>query len=280
MYGHVLPQDWVRDAVDRVGDANNDAVIALKIRCKSGRAAANVSIATTTNDFVFRQGVSTASADSATGTNPTVGATTGRIDLSSSTVSTFSKLVRQINNVDWEAWLVDVPPDLAVEVSAGNGKFLKVEKADATVAAGYSCKLDTSLMAKEAFFAGLTFNGPSTTPHSHDGQVLHEILQIKAKAGFGTNACSIDVIECNDVAGTSAVVKTYPYTVASQGTTITLGTGDEPYVATQNKRLVVRITGGSSTTAAGLRTSSISIIRRSMAIGPGVRKSRMIGNQQ
>jgi hypothetical protein len=280
MYGHVLPQDWVREAVDRVGNATNDATIGLKIRYKGTQAAAHITIAATTNDFVFEQGASTALANTTTGTNPTVGATTGRIDLSSSTVSTFSKLVRQINNVDWEAWLVDVPPDLAVEVSAGNGKFLPVTDQDCTVAAGYSCILDTSLMAKEAFFAGLTFNGPSTTPHSHDGQVLHEILQIKAKAGFGTNACSIDVIECDDVNGTAAVVKTYPYTVASQGTTITLGTGDEPYISTQNKRLVVRITGGSATTAAGVRASSISIIRRSMAIGPGVRKDRMVGNQQ
>ena len=281
-YGYlgVRPEDVRRDPVIIVGDATSDGTVAMKIRFKGNTTyptyIGSVNIVTTTNDLFFRQGTTTALSCYAYGTNPKCGGTAGYIDLSSSTVNTMYKLCKAINYGDWEAWLVDVPGDVGVEISAGVGKFLKQTKRMACYGTTYiSLGIDTSLQSSDAVYMGLTANGPSTNLHPHDGGWIHRILQLQAKASFATVACSIQIWDCDDVNGTSTLKDTNTYAIASSGTAITRGDGVSILYEAQGHRLVAKLAGGSITTAIGLRTWSLKFYRESFPFAPGVSKNSL-----
>ena len=257
----------VRDGVDKSE--------ALRIRYTGSQVAAHVSLAATTCDMTFEQGASTAAAATTTGDNPIapVGGTTGVINLSDASVDTLQKLVDCINaSTDWEAWLEDVPNEVATEVSAGNGAFITtLADQDCTVAAGYAVLLDTSLVTAEEYYAGVTFNGPSNTPHPHDANTEHLLLEIRATATYAGGSEFIEVRACDDVVGGSSVVIWGPVPAAATTVEKIINLNGVPITGVDGRRISVKLyndTGAHTVT-------SLVLARESIVKGPALRASHM-----
>lgn len=259
------PEDWERTSVS---SGQNTAEL-MRIKYIGSEVAAHVSIAATTGDITFEQGPNTTSAVVGIGDNP---GTTGVIDLSALTPKTFHSLQLEINSVaDWECWLTGALPDDAPEAS-GTGYPETAADLDCTGSSGAAIPLEED--NSDWIVAGLTFWKESSEPHNHDGNVLHELLQVKCTLSY-TGVLTIVVFECDDIAGTSVAKLTLAGVAASGSETAfpsDAGIG-EPIMATKSKRLVVKATGG--TTIATDAINSLFILGRSYSYGPGVRKSKL-----
>jgi hypothetical protein len=258
----------VRDGVD--------TSVALRIRYIGSEVAAHVSVDHATDgtcDMKFEQGATTALAATTTGTNPIapVGGTVGIIDMSDASVDTLAKLVRVINAAtDWEAWLEDAPGDEAVEASAGVGLFPASSDSDCTVAAGYAVVLDTSLLTAEEFFAGITQNGPSNTPHPHDANVEHDLIEIRATATYTGGSQFISVYACDDVNGTAELIWG-PVPAAATTVEKVINLSGNPITGTDGRRISVKFyndTGAHTVT-------SLVLARETRIKGPALRSSKM-----
>ena len=309
LYYGIRPEDWIRDAVYRVGDASGDGSIAFRLWfIGKDYAFARVNMATTTNDIVFRQATgtltsqavgagTTAQLSNLNGANPTnvsTAASVGWIDVSDANVNNMFKLVERINNYrasgknDWCAALIDSLPTDAVEISAGNGVFLPGTttttggRASTTAAApnnltlGADIPLDSSLKAKDIFYAGVTLNNSCLKIPSTDNSAIHEILEIRLKATFATTAGSCYYSICNDRTGVvESTTHLKVMTVASTATEHVFGNGSEPFVAAKGRRIVVWMTAGCTTTAISMRSPYIKILRRSYVYGPSPRRRNL-----
>ena len=254
----------VRTGVTRDGV---DKSVAMNIRHTGSELAAHVTIAATTCDMTFEQGASTGAAAVTTGDNP---GTSGVINISDYTY--IAEVVNEINaSTDWEAWLVDAPGDALVEISAGNGVFVTGSDLDCTGANGYAVLLDTSLLTAEEYYAGITFNGPSNTPHPHDANTEHLLLEIRATATYTTaNGTSIAVLACDDVLGTSVVIWG---PIESGATTVEkiINLSGVPVTGTDGKRLVVKMYSATE----DLTVTRLVLARESIVKGPALRASHM-----
>jgi hypothetical protein len=270
MYNCFKPEDWKRFSTLAITDLG----ILLRIRQKNtaamgGEVVAQISVAATTGDITFEQGASVAAAATTTGNNPQVGATPGVIDLSAVSPLTYQGLIAAINKTtDWEAWLVGALPDDSPEVSVGVGDLMTSTDVLCSTDAGGIVANDISQSLMEV--AGLTFNGASIVPHNHDGNVLHELLEVKGTFTY-TGAATLKVFACNDVAGTSTEILNI---VAAASTVEKAYPGDagrgEPIISAKARRIVVKAAAATTLTA-----SSLYINGRSYAFGPGPRKSKL-----
>lgn len=269
-YGTIIrPEDWDRSAISRVGVDKSEA---LRIRYIGSEVVGQVKTVTTSMDLTFEQGATAGTAVVGTGDNP---GTTGVIDLT--TFNTLFKVVQEINTTtDWEAWLEDVPGDYDPNLSAGNGLFAALSDVDCGGADGAAVLLDTSLHTAEDFYAGITYNGPSTDTHGTDHQTIHELLRITALATYGAGIETVSIYECDDDDGTKTLIGG-PF--ACGATTVEKDIPSdigEPICATKGKRISVLMandTGAHTVTKLVLQ-------RRSMIVGPAVRKSKLWSRQQ
>ena len=260
----------VRLGISRDGVDKSEA---LHIRYIGSQLAAHVSLAATTSDITFEQGATTGAANTTTGDNPQVGATPGIIDMSDSAVDTIAKLCGAINaTIDWEAWMVDVPGDEATELSTGNGLFVdNLTDQDCTGAQGYTVLLETSLLTAEEYFAGITFNGPSNTPHPHDANTEHLLLEIRATATYTTGGgTSIAVYACDDVLGTSVLIWG---PVLAGATTVekVINLGGAPITGVDGRRISVKMYSATE----ALTVTRLVLARESIVKGPALRASHM-----
>ena len=264
---YVATVKTVRTGVARVAV---DTVQILKIRYVGSQVAAHVTLAATTGDMTFEQGATTAAAAVTTGDNP---GTSGVINISDLTY--LSELHAMINaSTDWEAWYVDAPPDLAIEVSAGNCAFITtLTDQDCTVAAGYAVLLDTSLLTAEEHYAGITFNGPSNTPHPHDANTEHLLLEIRALATYAADTVYLSVLACDDVLGTAVVIWG---PIQSAATTVekVVNLNGVPITGTDGLRLVVKMYNDTSAFHA-TEPLQLVLARESIVKGPALRASHM-----
>jgi len=210
------------------------------------------------------------------GENPTVpyGGTEGTIDMSEAAVDTIAKLISAINaSPDWEAWAVDLPGDVATEISAGTGIFPTRAATQAKVAAGIAFVLVTSLLTAEEHYAGITFNGPSNTPHPHDANTEHLLLEIRALATYAADTVYLSVLACDDVLGTSVVIWG---PIKSAATTVekVVNLGGVPITGTDGLRLVVKMYNDTSAFHA-TEPLQLVLARESIVKGPALRASHM-----
>ncbi len=214
----------------------------LRIRYKGSQAAAHISIAATTGDITFEQGATTAAADTTTGSNPQVGATPGIIDISNALVADFHSLKRQINlTADWEAWLVDVVPDEATEITAANAMFFTtLTDQDCTGALGFALLADTSLKTAEDFQIGVSLNGPETQIHGTDIGTLVEVYELEANVTYAGATDGIYVYACNDIDGTKVQIDKLPLVSATLTYFPLGGANSYPYWAQVGRRIVFK----------------------------------------
>ena len=257
---NIQPQDWIRKTYSRIA-VDTAKVMTIRYRgTTTGSAAAHISVAATTGDLTFEQGATTAAAAVGTGINP---GASGVIDISS--YSTIAQVVNEINDTqgDWEAWMSDYLPDGDIEVSAANAIYLTAQGAD-NDATGTGLVLygDTSLETAEIFPVGVTLNGPMSTIHSNDRNVLHEVLEINANANMSA-AGTIKVYECDDRAGTSTQIDTL---ALADATATEFALSGEPLYASKGKRLVFEINDAGAFTTMDL----LQIAARSFKFGPSM----------
>jgi hypothetical protein len=252
----------------------NDTAKVMTIRYAgkaTGSVAAHVSVAATTGDLTFEQGATTAAAAVTTGINP---GASGIIDISDYT--TIISVANEINDTqgDWEAWLTDYRPDSDIEISAGNCVYLSGQGTDNDcTGTGLVLYGDTSLETAEFIPFGVTLNGPSSTPHANDMQVLHEVLEINAIASFGGASGGINVYECDDRAGTSsAILDNMPLVTATQTEFALAG---EPLYASRGKRLVFECVDASGAITAAV----FQVASRSFKFGPSYDKLKLYSRQ-
>lgn len=260
----------VRLGISRDGVDKSEA---LHIRYIGSQLAAHVSLAATTGDITFEQGATTAAANTTTGDNPQVGATPGIIDMSNAAVDTIAKLCGAINaTTDWEAWMVDVPGDEATELSTGNGLFVdNLTDQDCTGAQGYTVLLETALMVAEEYFAGITFNGPSNTPHPHDANTEHLLLEIRALATYTTaHHTSIVVLACDDVLGTSEIIWG-PTEAGATTVEKVINLSGVPITGVDGRRISVKMYSSDE----ALTVTRLVLARESIVKGPALRASHM-----
>lgn len=262
----IKPEEWVRRAVS-VADNGTELFGVRYIGSEVVGIITTTSVATA--GLQFEQGATVGAAAGTTGDNP---GTDGAVDTSASGTLTFQALMRKINaTTDWEAWLIAALPDDA-PYSAATNDMAVVADQECQGADGYVVKADTSV--SDYLSAALTENGPSNAPHNHDGQVLHELLQVKAIFGTaGTATVTLTCYKCDDIAGTSTELRTWtaPATAAAQKDYPTDSGIGEPQQSTDTNRLVVKM---SSPTLADHATNKLEILGRSYAHGPGVRKDK------
>ncbi len=268
-YLGIKPEDWVRKSLSFIGDTS----IHLRIRQKKsaadgGEVAAHIIVNGTNGDITFEQGATTGAANTVTGDNPQVGATAGVINLSDLVDNTYHALKIAINATeDWEAWLEGALPDDAVDAS-GTGNFIVQSDLDCTTAAGAAVLGDIS----QAKFtcAGMTFQGPKTKVHKHDGQVLHELLQTKGKATY-SGAGTYKAFSCDDVAGTSTEILDIGAGATGVESAYPTDSGiNVPVASVKDGRLVVKLSAVTTFTVADLF-----ILGQSYAFGPGIRAANL-----
>jgi hypothetical protein len=259
VYG-IQPQDWIRN--QRV--LANDESVMIRIKYIGSQVAAHITTDATTGDILFEQGPSTAGALATIGDNP---GTAGDLDLSD--FSTLKELMTEINKTaDWFSWLVDCPPDLSPEVSAGNCAYVTSESdQDCTVVGGKALVHDTSLPTNGSAYIGVTLNGDPTIPHACDNQVLHEIMQIYCLSDFVTSLDTTKIYSYDDEAGTKTQIGTL--TIADN-TATTFSLSGEPLYSTKGKRFGIVVAGTGTLTTQGIRVTS-----RSYKFGPAVRESKL-----
>ena len=262
----IQPQDWVRSSPV----AQDDETKLFGVKCIGTYAAGIVTVSMVSGAataMVFEQGTSTAAAATGTGANP---GTAGVIDVG---LRDYHGLVRAINAAnDWEAWLESALPDDGM-TSGGSTHFVAAADQDCKVAGGYKVLADNSV--SDYMAVGFSFNGPSSEPHGHDAQVLHELLQVKATlSSVAGMAASLKVYECDDVAGSSSEILevTAPGTKEVERSYPTDAGIGEPIQATKTKRLVVKL---AATTLTDGSSQKLSAIGRSYIYGPGLRKSKL-----
>jgi hypothetical protein len=182
-------------------------------------------------------------------------------------------MIRAINAAnDWEAWLESALPDDAMH-SAGSTDFISAADQDCKVAGGYYVLGDNSTSMYMS--VGFTLNGPSSEPHGHDAQVLHELLQVKAAATSVDDVFpKLKVYECDDVAGSSTEILevTAPGTLIVERAYPTDAGIGEPIQSVDTKRLVVKMVAATLIDGASQRLSALG---RSYIHGPGLRKSKL-----
>lgn len=263
---NVRPEDWKRRSVNSL----NNAGVLLEIKNISEEVAAHISIDTTTGDITFEQGASTAAANTTTGDNPQVGATPGVIDLSALLPKTFHSIKIAVNvTEDWECWLKGALPGDAPETS-GTGVLTVETDLDCKPAAGAKVKLEE--VNADFMCAGLTFNGPSSGPHNHDAQVLHEVLQITHDISYAGTA-TLKLFSVDDVEGTSTEIDDITVGASTVFTEFPSGGNiDEPIGGVDSFRLVVKFAAG---TIHDLAANALTIRGRSYAHGPGLRESKL-----
>lgn len=267
-YGNIgfRPEEWIRTPVSNVGIDTNKV---LGLRYIGSAASGLVTIAATTNDFTLEHGVLGAEA-----VDSTVGSA-GVLDLT--TYTTIQKLLVEINSSpNWEAVAIDLPGDYLTNISAGNGIFIVASPWNAAVQAKTGGMIyplrDTSLGTIEDFGVGITLNGPSSTPHNFDAQVLHEVLEFTANVTFAGSSDGIYVYECDDLKGTKKEIAHYALTSA---TATTFGNGIEPLFSVKDKRIVIIAKDASAElTPVGTTTPTIVVTRRSLIKGPGMNKNK------
>lgn len=259
IYG-IQPQDWVRQ--QRV--LGNDEPVMIRIKYIGSQVAAHITTAATTGNITFEQGATTAAAVVGTGDNP---GTSGVIDLSDH--ATLHSLKNAINlAADWEAWLVDCPPDLSPELSTDNCSYVTTETdQDCTVLHGKALLYDTSLETNESHFLGITFNDDPTIPGANDHQVLHEILEIHSDIDCSTTLDSTKIYEYDDDDGTKTQIGTVTLVDA---TATTISNSGEPIYATKGKRWGIVVAGTGTATVA-----IFSVTARSYRFGPSARRSKL-----
>ncbi len=259
VYG-IQPQDWVR--VQR--SLLNDKPEMIRIKCTGTAAAGIITTAVTTGDITFEQGATAGTATVGTGDNP---GTSGVIDLSDH--ATLHSLKNAINlAADWEAWLVDCPPDLSPELSAGNCSYITSETdQDCKVLGGKALLYDTSLETNESHFLGITLNGDPTTPGANDHQVLHEILDINSNLDWATTLDSSLIYEYDDDTGVKVQIGTV---VLVDNTLTNISNSGEPLYATKGKRWGIVVAGTGALTAA-----VFTVTARSYRFGPSARRSKL-----
>ena len=262
----IQPQDWVRTSPV----VQDDETKLFGVKCIGTYTAGHVTVSSQgciATAMIFEQGTSTAAADTATGANPGTAGTLGTAGRD------FHGMVRAINAAnDWEAWLESALPDDAMH-SAGSTDFIAAADQDCKVAGGYYVLGDNSTSMYMS--VGFSFNGPSSEPHGHDAQVLHELLQVKATlTSVAGMASSLKAYECDDVAGSSSEILevTAPGTKEVERSYPTDAGIGEPIQSVDTKRLVVKL---AATTLTDGSTQRLSALGRSYTYGPGLRKSKL-----
>lgn len=264
----IQPQDWVRTSPV----VQDDETKLFGVKCIGTYTAGHVTVSASAvaagTAMLFEQGTSTAAASVGQGANPGTDGELGVVDRD------YHGMVRAINAAnDWEAWLESALPGDAMH-TLSTTHFVAAADQDCKVAGGYYVLLNNSL--SHYMSANLSLNGPSSEPHGHDAQVLHELLQVKATlASVAGMAGTVKVYECDDVAGSSAeilevlpapgtknVERAYP-TDAGIG---------EPIAAVNTRRLVVKM---AATTLTDGSEQKVAIVGRSYIHGPGLRKSKL-----
>lgn len=265
-----FPEDWT---VKTYGYDAVDLPVALRIKYIGSQEEAHVSIANTTGDMRFEQGATTAAAAVTTGTNP---GTAGVIDISDLTY--MHELINKINvegGGDWEAWPVDLLPDEAVEISAGNAMFkTNLTDRDCTGENGFAVVVDTSLKTAEDFCVGVTFNGPKSQIHNHDANVLHRIHQIRANVTYGGASDGIYVYACNDRDNTKEEIDHLALTSATATNFPASGDIDGVLYQKQGRRLVFKALDASG----AITPVSLYVLASSKVVGPSINKSQLMGN--
>lgn len=262
----IMPQDWIRKA----WLITDDLTRLFGVKYVGSEV---VGIVTTTSvasaGMKFEQGATVGAALGTTGNNP---GTNGVVDTSTSGTKTYHALMRKINaESDWEAWLEAALPDDA-PYSAATNNMAVVADQQAQGDDGYIILADNSV--SDHISAALTFNGPSSGPHNHDANVLHELLQVKANYGTGGSTITLKAYKCDDVSGTSSELRSWTAPSVA-GTEVAYPTDagiGEPQTSTDTRRLVVKMFAA---TIADGSDNSLEILGRSYAHGPGIRKSKL-----
>ena len=264
----IQPQDWVRTSPV----VQDDETKLIGIKCIGTYTAGHVTVsgvggAASGTSFIFEQGTSTAAASVGQGANP---GTTGVLSVVD---RDYHGMVRAINAAnDWEAWLESALPGDGMH-TAGSTHFVAAADQDCKVAGGYFVLLNNSL--SHYMSVGFSLNGPSSEPHGHDAQVLHELLQVKATlTSVAGMAPSLKVYACDDVAGSSSEILevTAPGTKEVERSYPTDAGIGEPIQSVDTKRLVVKLAATTLTDGSAQRLSALG---RSYTYGPGLRKSKL-----
>ena len=260
----IKPEDWVRTSPV----VQDDETKLLGVKCIGTYAVGIVTVSSVggaVTAFVFEQGTGVAAASVGQGANP---GTSGVLDIRG---RDYHAIVRAINAAnDWEAWLESALPGDAAH-TAGTTHFIAAADQNAKVAGGYIVLGDNSVSMWMG--VGFTFNGPSSEPHGHDSQVLHELLQVKATLASIISP-TLKVYECDDIAGSSTEILevTAPGTKDTERTYPTDAGIGEPIQATKTRRLVVKVADATLTDGSSQKLSAVG---RSYAYGPGLRKSKL-----
>lgn len=265
---NALPEEFIKQTFGY--DAVNEPIL-MRIKYIGSQVAAHVSLENTTGDMTFEQGATTDAAAVTTGTNP---GTAGVINISDYTYA--HEVIREINLADdWEAWPVDLLPDEAIEISAGNAMFkTNLDDQDCTGENGFAVVVTTSLKTAEDFCVGVTFNGPSSKIHNSDRGVLHEINQIVANVTFGGATDGIYVYACDDTANTKEEIDHLALASATATTWPSSGNIDEVLYRVDGKRVVFKAADASG----AISSPILRVTATSKVIRPTVNKSKLLGN--
>lgn len=259
----IQPQDWVRTSPV----VQDDETKLFGVKCVGTKVWGIVSTsATIASALKFEQGATSTLAAGTTGDNP------GTNGVLSTIGRDYHAMVRAINAAnDWEAWLESALPADGMH-TGGTSHYVVVADQDAKVAGGYVVLGDSSVSMYLA--VGFTLNGPSSEPHGHDAQVLHELLQLKANIGSTLASPTLKVYACDDVAGSSSEILevTAPGSVNTERLYPTDSGIGEPIQSVKTKRLVVKLATG---TLLQDVDNKLGALGRSYIYGPGLRKSKL-----
>lgn len=268
MFNTIRPEEWIRKSV--LCQSNTPQLMGIKYLGSEAVGIVTVS-ATAATALTFEQGATVGGAAVGTGTNP---GTAGVVTVASKTMH---QVVREIivdGGGDWDAWLIGALPADVAYVSAAS-VFTAAADAECQVDGGYAVLADTSVY--KAFVAALTFNKDSSQLHSHDSQVLHQLLQVRTKFYLSaSNACK--VYACDDIAGTSTEIMTCNLAASidtDKWTPLDGAVSGEPLISVDTGRLVVKLSAG---TFVDDIENELFILGKSYAYGPAADANKLMSN--
>jgi len=264
----IIDKEWTPKNVDFT--AENTSVL-FRVRYIGDEDSGLVDIAST-GDMSFTHGDSGSEAADTT-VNPG-GDTPGTLDLYGGTLdafATYKSIVDMINaSANWEAWLEGALPDDAPYTTTTGHMTEPASAAVATGANGYAVLTDDS--DSKYCVAGLTKNGPSTLIHAGDSGIEWTCHRVIGKSTFASGTSALYLYECDDLAGTSTLLKSF----TAGATTVEVAYPAETTPATENhghtigKRLVAKLVN-----SAAMGTTRIAIHGKWRQVAPAAVKGKM-----
>lgn len=224
-------------------DFGSDVSVLFDLYYIGSLASGIVDIAASGN-MTFKHGVlSSEAADTDTELDPDG---SGIIDVNSD-CTTMQGLMSIINGSDnWRAIPVGLIPDDASYVDASIGDFTQVTGGNCSAAGGYQVKTDDS----DSLYvvAGLSWPDSPTEIQRGNQGVHWEAVRVIALSTYASGTSTLQLIACDDVAGTSEVVKTF----TTGATTVEVAYPAETSPAVEvhhgavGKRLVAKLTNSAA----------------------------------